>query len=107
MKVLKQNARNRQRQRQRVTKSLELNQSSNNDSISLASMNNDWKNWVALKGCEKAVEEDIQEIGKVIGVSFKGDMHNNFSVLSRATKAELGPLLLPVEEGEGTVWGVA
>lgn len=59
MKVLKQKVRNQQRQRQRVTKSLEVNQSSNNKSESLASVNNNWKHWVTLQGNEKATEEEI------------------------------------------------
>jgi len=63
MKVLKQKVRNRQRQRHRVTKSLEVNQGSNNESASVASVNNDWKHWVTLQGNEKAIEEDIQGIG--------------------------------------------
>jgi hypothetical protein len=64
-----------------VTKSLVVNQSSNNESSSLASVNNDWKHWVVLQGNDKAAEEDIQDIGKVIGVSFKGDEINSVCCL--------------------------
>jgi hypothetical protein len=106
MKALNQKVCNRQRQRQRVTRSLEVNQHSKNDSTSLTSVNNDWKNWVALQGNEKATEIDIQEIGKVIGVSAKGDFSNKFSVLSRSKKDVLGPVLMPVAEGGGSVGGL-
>jgi len=99
MHVLKQKVRNRQRQREKVTKSLEVNQSSNNESGPVASVNNDWKNWVVLRGNAKATEADIQDIGKVIGASFEGDLNNKFSVLSRSKKAEFGPVLTPVGEG--------
>jgi len=63
----------------------------------MASVNNDWKNWVKLQGKEKEVEEDIRDIGKAIGVTFKGDLNNKFSVLSRTKKLELGPILSAVE----------
>jgi predicted aminopeptidase len=46
MKVLKQKIRHRRRQREKVTRSLEVpSESSNNVSVSTASMNNDWQNW--------------------------------------------------------------
>jgi len=99
MQVLKQKVRNRQSQRERVTKSLEVDQSSNNETGSVASVNNEWKNWVLLHGNEKAMEADVQDIGKVIGVSFQGDLNNKFSVLSRSKKAEYGPVLMSVGEG--------
>lgn len=105
MKVLKQNVRNQQRQRQRVTKSLEVNQSSNNESASLASINNDWKHWVTLQGNEKENEEDIQGIRKVIGVSFAADPNNKFILSSRSKKVDSGPVLRLVEEGGGAVVG--
>lgn len=89
MQGLKQKVRNRQHQRERVTKSLEVNQSSHNESSSLASVNNDWKHWITLQGQNKAVEEDVLDIGKVIGVSLKGDMNNKFSVLSRTKKVDV------------------
>jgi len=66
MKVLKNKIRKRQRQREKVTKSLEVgNQRSSNESSS-ASVNNDWKNWVVLRGKEEVVADDIWGIGKVL-----------------------------------------
>jgi hypothetical protein len=51
---------------------------------SSSSVNNDWKHWVAMQGNDCAVEEDVLEVGKAIGATFKGDKANMFSVLSRA-----------------------
>jgi len=82
-----------------------VNQSSNNESASVASVNNDWKHLVTLQGNEKAIEEDIQGIGKVIGVSFAADPNNKLSMLSRSKKVDLGPVLRPVQEGGGKVGG--
>lgn len=99
MQVLKQKVRNRKSQREKVSKSLEVNHNSNNESGSVASVNNDWKNWVVLRGIAKVNEVDIQDIGKVVGVYFEGDVNNKFSVLSRSRKVDFGPILTPVEEG--------
>jgi len=60
-----------------------VSQNSPNDSSSLNSVNNDWTDSVALNGSEVAKAADVQCIGKVLGVSFKGSCHNKFSVLSR------------------------
>jgi hypothetical protein len=55
LKVLKQKIRNRRRQRERVTQSLEVGcQSTNSQSSSMASVNNDWTNWMTLHGSEVA-----------------------------------------------------
>jgi len=107
MKGLKKKVRNRQRQRERVTQSLEGNQSLINESSSLASVNKDWKNWVKLQGQEEEVEEDIRDIGKAIGLTFKGDLNNKFSVLSRPKTLDQGPILSEVDghEREGVLRG--
>jgi hypothetical protein len=97
MKVLKQKIQNRRRQRERVTRSLEVaSLKSQNESSSSGSVNNDWSNWVALNGSDVAKAADAKCIGKVIGVSFKGDCHNKFSVLSRQKNVDVGPVLMPV-----------
>lgn len=58
LKSLKQKISNRRCQRERITRSLEeVKQNSNNDSSD--SVNNDWLNWVALKGNEESRVEDI------------------------------------------------
>lgn len=100
MKVLKQKIQNRRRQRERVTRSLEaVSLNSLNESSSLGSVNNDWMNWVTLNGDEESKASNVQSIGKVIGVSFKGSCHNKFSVLSRHKSVDLGPVLMPVVVG--------
>jgi len=94
MNVLKQKIQNRRRQRERVTRSLEaVNVNSLNESSSLVSVNNDWSNWAALNGSEVSKAADAQCIGKTLGVSFKGNCHNKFSVLSWYKNVELGPVL--------------
>lgn len=35
--------------------------------------------------------EDIRGIGKAIGITFKGESHNMFSVLSQTKKVSKGP----------------
>jgi len=61
---------------------------------------------VTLNGDEKAVEDDIRGIGRVIGVSFKNDTYNKFSVLSRSKTDSFGPVLELEEMSEGVVKGV-
>ncbi|GAU10944.1 hypothetical protein TSUD_112380 [Trifolium subterraneum] len=41
-----------------------------------ASNSNDWKNWAALHGDERQVQDDVHELGDSIGV----DCHNNFQM---------------------------
>jgi len=106
LRVLKQNIRNRKRLREKVTRSLEqVHKSSLNESSSSASVHNDWKHWAVLHGNEETKAADVQDIGTSIGVSFKGSNHNNFSVLSRMKKVELGSVLTPVLEGRAEVSG--
>jgi hypothetical protein len=49
-----------------------------------SSVGNDWKNWVVLQGNDDVVADDVTEVGKSIGVTFKGDKANMFSVLSKS-----------------------
>lgn len=44
---------------------------------------NDWRNWVAVHGNDQLAMEDIRGIGQTIGVKFRGDVENMFSVLTR------------------------
>jgi hypothetical protein len=57
---------------------------------SSSSVNNDWKNWVAMQGNDRAVEDDVLEVGNDIGATFKGDKANMFSVLSKAGPVKRG-----------------
>jgi len=99
MNVVKQKIQNRRQLRDRVTRSLEaVNVNSLNESCSLDSVNNDWSNWVALNGSEVSKAADVQCIGKTLGVSFKGNCHNNFTVLSRHNKGASGPVLTPMAD---------
>ncbi|MCI90324.1 sulfate transporter, partial [Trifolium medium] len=43
---------------------------------SLDSVNNDWKHWVVMHGNEQVAMEDVRDIGRAIGVQFKGDNVN-------------------------------
>jgi hypothetical protein len=67
----------------------------------VASVSNDWKNWVVLRGNDKTKEDDIQDIGKTIGITFEGKNHNKFSILSRSKVVGGGPILTPVEATRG------
>jgi len=49
---------------------------------------------------------DIQNIGKVIGLSFKGDNQNKFSILSRTKRVEEETVLMLVEIEGGVKDGV-
>jgi hypothetical protein len=107
LKVLKQKIRNRRRQRERVTRSLELGSIRTNSNLnSMASVNNDWSNWVTLNGSDVAKAADTQYLGKVIGLSFKGDDQNKFSILSRTKRAVEEPVLKHVEVERGVKNGV-
>lgn len=53
------------------------------ESSSSTSVNNDWKNYVALRGKDEAVYEDINCFGKSLGVKLYNDKANQFQVLSR------------------------
>ncbi|PNY15039.1 cysteine-rich receptor-like protein kinase, partial [Trifolium pratense] len=63
-------------------------QASAEDSSSSGSVNNDWKNWVAVQGNDQMAVDDVWGIGKAIGVKFKGDNVNMFNLLSRASKGK-------------------
>ena len=45
------------------------------------SVNNEWQNWLTLHGNATAISKDVCDIGKAVGLSFKGDKNNMFDVL--------------------------
>ena len=45
-------------------------------------VNNDWSNWLVLHGNNKVVNDEVCDIGKMVGLKFKGDKNNMFDVLS-------------------------
>jgi len=52
---------------------------------------------MVLRGNEETKADDIQGIGKTIGISFNGNNHNKFSILSRSKETGVGPVLTSVE----------
>jgi hypothetical protein len=68
---------------------------SDNSSVngSQSSVNNDWTNWLVLHGSSKVLPEDVTDLGKVVGLNFKGDNNNRFDVLSGVGRKK--------KEGEG------
>ena len=63
-------------------KVISVDGSSQGDSI--PSVNNDWANWLVLHGNSKVVSDDVCDIGKMVGLQFKGDKNNRFDALSGA-----------------------
>jgi hypothetical protein len=61
---------------------------SSEEASSSASVNNDWKHWIVMQGNDRFAVDDVWGIGKAIGVRFKRDNVNMFSVLSRASKGK-------------------
>ncbi|GAU30969.1 hypothetical protein TSUD_63800 [Trifolium subterraneum] len=63
-------------------------QANSEESSSSDSVNNDWKNWVAMQGNDQMVMDDVRGIGHSLGVKFRGDAANMFNVLSREGKSK-------------------
>jgi len=57
---------------------------------SQSSVNNDWENWLVLHGNGKKKAEDVCEIGKIVGLKFKGDKNNMFDVLAAKDRKHHG-----------------
>ncbi|GAU45884.1 hypothetical protein TSUD_401090, partial [Trifolium subterraneum] len=62
------------------------NENSIGDNPSSSSAKNDWENWVVMQGTDQIAVEDVCDMGKAIGVKFKGDNANIFNILSRRVK---------------------
>jgi len=56
---------------------------------SLSSVNKDWEHWVTLQGGVEEATEDVFEIGSLIGVKYKGEIQNNFNLLSKEGRRDL------------------
>jgi len=70
-----------------VTRSVEIvSKVVSEGASSSSSVNNDWKNWVVLRGNEDVEVEDVWGMGKAIRVILKGTNHTMFSVLSRVKR---------------------
>jgi len=57
---------------------------------SQSSVNNDWENWLVLHGKGKNKADDVCEIGKIVGLKFKGDKNNMFDVLAATDRKRHG-----------------
>lgn len=68
---------------------------------SSSSVNKDWESWVVLYAKSEGASKDVKEIGKVIGVNFKGDSNNSFNLLSRAGRKERRAEVWGAVNGEG------
>lgn len=66
------------------SKDKEISNDSSSVNGSQSSVNNDWMNWLVLHGNSKVMSDDVKGMGKAVGLSFKGDKHNMFEVLSGA-----------------------
>jgi hypothetical protein len=84
VRILKKNARRRRNRGKDNQSGGVVPQTSSEGVTASSSVNNDWKNWVALQGNDRVVEDDVMNIGKTIGVTFAGDKTNMFSVLSKS-----------------------
>jgi len=62
--------------------------SKNSNTTGSASGNNDWEHWLHLQGKADKVQEDISELGKVVGVKVNCDTSNSFNLLSREGRRE-------------------
>jgi hypothetical protein len=83
LQILQKNARKR-RSRGAASRSRETGpRVSAEEGHSSSSVNNDWNNWVAMQDRDHAVEDDVMELGKFVGATFKADTTNMFSVLSK------------------------
>ena len=58
----------------------EITNESSSANGSQNSVTNDWMNWLVLHGRGEVLNEDVRELGKVVGLNF----HNSFDVLSGA-----------------------
>jgi hypothetical protein len=88
LRVLQKSARRRRRMGEAGRPSTTVSRASAEVATSSSSVNNDWKHWVAMQGNDTVVEEDVLEVGKVTGATFKCYTTNTFSVLSKVGAGE-------------------
>ena len=105
LKILKKH--NKKRKVRKSLKSSKSGDHSNSDSSmnSNSYVNKDWENWVVMHGNKEVVKADVKELGKVIGVSYKGDPNNSFNLLSKEGRRGWGAVGGAEVEG-GFVEGV-
>jgi len=82
-KFLKKQDRKRNARKQSTTSKVANIPMSGSSKNSNSSVNKDWENWVVMHEKKEVVKADVKEIGRVLGVSFKGDPNNSFSLLSK------------------------
>jgi PIN domain nuclease of toxin-antitoxin system len=105
MHILQKNARRRKNRRVASHSSNTGSRDSVEGTTSSSSVNNDWKNWVAMQGNERAVEDDVLEVGNAVGATFKGDKANMFSVLSKAGPGKCGTSGVAPDGVASKEWG--
>ncbi|WJX67066.1 hypothetical protein P8452_51562 [Trifolium repens] len=116
LKILRKEVQKRSGRR-RSDKSAEMVQQGRLQSdSSMMSVNKDWEHWVVLHGDEKVVAEDVQAVGKAIGLQLESGTGNVFSVLSRGERrkklrsglvlGEVGGCVRAGRKGEGVVRGL-
>ncbi|GAU25959.1 hypothetical protein TSUD_373600 [Trifolium subterraneum] len=72
LEVLQRNMRQRRGGKNNSRSNEASNQASSEESSSSASVNNDWQHWVVLQGDDQVAVDNIQGIGKALGVTYKG-----------------------------------
>jgi hypothetical protein len=83
MNILKKNARKRRRRGVGIRSSVDVPQASSEVATTSSSVNDDWKHWVVLQGNNGVANEDVLDVGKLVGATFTCDSCNMFSVLSK------------------------
>jgi hypothetical protein len=83
LKILKKHERYRKARKQSSNSkaaTIPLSESSGNSN---SSVNKDLESWVVLHEKKEVVKADVKEIGRAIGLTFNGDPHNSFNLLSK------------------------
>jgi hypothetical protein len=83
LKILKKHDKSRKIRKGKHISSDTGKETSDSSKNSSSSVNKDWENWVVLNGKPNAKADDVQDIGKAVGVSFKCDTSNSFNLLTK------------------------
>jgi len=65
------------------------NTHSDSSNSSGSSVNKDYENWINLKGTVEATTVDVENIGRVIGVKYNGDVMNKFNILYKEGRHQM------------------
>jgi hypothetical protein len=100
LKIIKYQERKRKARNSPNNSKAAIISTSNSSKNSSPTVNNDCENWVLAHGKAAEVAKDVKEIGKVIGVKFRGDSNNSFNLLSKAGRKELQAARVGAVESE-------